>query len=105
MQGFTLRLSILARDPTMTASYLVNNLGNERINDHVIDLAETLSKCRLPDRETGCGLAHMRDRVAREAKLRRSLRARARQAHIASSRLNKPGNRADRRPNPFGVSV
>jgi DNA-binding SARP family transcriptional activator/TolB-like protein/Flp pilus assembly protein TadD len=39
---------LLRQDPTMTATYLVENLGNERINDHVIDLAETLSKCGLP---------------------------------------------------------
>jgi DNA-binding SARP family transcriptional activator len=39
---------LLRQDPTMTATYLVGNLGNERINGHVIDLAETLSKCGLP---------------------------------------------------------
>ena len=39
---------LLRQDPTMTAKYLVENLGNERINDHVIDLAETLGKCGLP---------------------------------------------------------
>jgi DNA-binding SARP family transcriptional activator/Tfp pilus assembly protein PilF len=39
---------LLRKDPAMTASYLVENLGNERINDHVIDLAETLGKCGLP---------------------------------------------------------
>ena len=32
----------------MTGTYLVENLGNKRINDRVIDLAETLSKCGLP---------------------------------------------------------
>jgi len=39
---------LLQKDPGMTASYLVENLGNERINDHVVDLAETLNKCGLP---------------------------------------------------------
>ena len=39
---------LLRQDPTMTGTYLVENLGNKRINDRVIDLAETLSKCGLP---------------------------------------------------------
>jgi DNA-binding SARP family transcriptional activator len=39
---------LLRQDPTMTGTYLVENLGNERINGHVVDLAETLNKCGLP---------------------------------------------------------
>jgi TolB-like protein len=37
------------KDPRMTSQYLVENLGNERIRDRVDDLAETLSKCGLPE--------------------------------------------------------